>query len=322
VKDLEAKPTDLANALQLAKERSVSLKVSEQTRKYEEQAAKQFQAELEDLQKHPEKLTDEIELLKAKIERLKVEELKIEAVSSMASVMALAPPKPAPVSKVSILPIWKKFLELYQKKVGGDAFQELKPENMVLDDYCFAGPRKVGPWFGSLGEVKGKDACKVMVFGLEICADHAAFRIKTINSGPDPVAIDIQLVPSAGMRPTYFAARKGGYLFNCDGWSKPILEGGKNLTVHFDGPSPCKKDGTPFTPGSPHTGLVKMRMPCSVSPRLAWFQPHTPSMRALPRSSSNPAKASCTYIRCRICRSSRPGQNSRLIFRAAVVLST
>jgi hypothetical protein len=175
----------------------------------------------------------------------------------MASVMTLAPPKQAPVSNVSILPIWKKLLELYQKKVGGDAFQELKPESMVLEDYCFAGPRKVGPWFGSLGEVKGNDACKIMVFGLEICADHAAFRIKTINSGPDPVAIDIQLVPSAGMRPTYFAARKGGYLFNCDGWSKPIPEGGKNLTVHFDGPSPCKKDGTPFTPGSPHTGLVK-----------------------------------------------------------------
>ena len=37
---------------------------------------------------------------------------------------------------------------------------------MQLDDYCFAGPRKVGGWFGSLGKIGGEDACKVMVFCL------------------------------------------------------------------------------------------------------------------------------------------------------------
>lgn len=55
-----------------------------------------------------------------------------------------------------------------------------------------------------------------ITFGLEVCLDHAQERLKnSINRPP----IDIQLVPSCGMsiQDNAIVARKGGYIFNCDG---------------------------------------------------------------------------------------------------------
>ena len=163
--------------------------------------------------------------------------------------------------KPVIFPIWKKLVELYNVHVSAGAPIKFEKESMNLEDYCFAGPRKVGAWFGSLSDARSRDACKVMVFGLEICADHAANRLEVINTGGSAVGIDIHLVPSAGMRPKYFAARQGGYLFNCDGWNK-APEGGKAIEVPFDGPNPYSyknDDGydVDVCPVFPHTGVAR-----------------------------------------------------------------
>lgn len=72
--------------------------------------------------------------------------------------------------------------------------------------------------------------------------------------------IDIQLVPSAGMSLKLFATRTGGYLFNCDGWNqKP--NGGRELTIEFDGPNPFivlddAKRGVSVSPAFPHSAVA------------------------------------------------------------------
>ena len=215
----------------------------------------QFEKDIEEISKHPDKLKPDIEKKKIDIEALGPLELQSQALEKLEAIGSLLPVNAAPKLNLSIFPIWKKLLELYSPD---NPNMELKKESMRLDDYCFAGPRKVGGWFGSLGEIGGKDACKVMVFCLEICADHAAFRVKEINKGASAVGIDIHLVPSAGMSPTYFASRQDGFIFNCDGWNKAHIKGGGGkLEVRHDGPSPFTKDGAPFSPTYPHTAVGK-----------------------------------------------------------------
>jgi hypothetical protein len=189
----------------------------------------------------------------------KIRELKA---NDPAAKMAVPDAMPRRKWKPVIFPIWKKLVELYKAHVGNTAPIELSKESLNLDDYCFAGPRKVGPWFGALNDARGKEACKIMVFGLEICADHAANRLQAINTGGNAVGIDIQLVPSAGMRPGYFAARQGGYIFNCDGWNKKPPKGGKAITVPFDGPNPYTTKNednydVDVCPVFPHTAVAK-----------------------------------------------------------------
>jgi Lipase (class 3) len=57
-----------------------------------------------------------------------------------------------------------------------------------------------------------------ITFGLEVCLDHAKQRLKKSLNLP---VIDIQLVPSCGMQidDNAIVARKGGYIFNCDGYA-------------------------------------------------------------------------------------------------------
>ena len=164
----------------------------------------------------------------------------------------------------SVFPIWRKLLELYAVRVNETVPFDFGQGSMNLEDYCFAGPRKPGAWFANLDKAKEKKACKRMVFGLEICADHTSKRLFALNQNSnennDPViGIDIHLLPSAGMTPMYVAARAGGYIFNCDGWSKAHTEGGRKIEIHLDGPSPFVD---PLTSGSvspvfPHSALAK-----------------------------------------------------------------
>ncbi|MBX7174324.1 MAG: hypothetical protein K1X72_25355 [Pyrinomonadaceae bacterium] len=168
----------------------------------------------------------------------------------------------------SIFPIWRKLLELYAVRVSETVPFEFGQGSMNLEDYCFAGPRKPGPWFANLNEAKGKLACKRIVFGLEICADHTSKRLFALNQksneSNDPViGIDIHLLPSAGMTPMYVAARAGGYIFNCDGWSKAHNDGGKKIEIHLDGPSPFVDPLTNGTvsPVYPHSALAKRTDP-------------------------------------------------------------
>ncbi|CAF4887508.1 unnamed protein product, partial [Rotaria sp. Silwood2] len=96
--------------------------------------------------------------------------------------------------------------------------------------------------------------------GLEICADHGDWRIIEINTGENFIDIDIQLVPSAGQKPRKFAARKAGYIFNCDGWNL-APEGGKKLETHLDGPSPFIRKENDLdkqtSPIYPHSAVAK-----------------------------------------------------------------
>ncbi len=164
----------------------------------------------------------------------------------------------------SILPIWRKLLELYAVRVNQTVTFDVGQGSMNFEDYCFAAPRKPGAWFANLDEAKGKKACKRIVFGLEICADHTSKRLFALNqnskeSNAPVIGIDIHLVPSAGMTPMYVATRAGGYVFNCDGWNKAHAEGGKKIEVHLDGPSPFVDpltNGT-VTPVTPHSALAK-----------------------------------------------------------------
>jgi hypothetical protein len=256
LKEFEDKPDELEAALRGANEKKLKAPPS-RIKAIDEEIA-QIEKEIEELKINPDKFKGEIDKLKLKIEACGPVELQGRALEKLAEIRALVPVKAPPKSNLSIFPIWKKLLELYAAKVKDTTPIDVLKENMNLEDYCFAGPRKVGPWFKSLSEIKGKDPCKVMVFGLEICADHAANRLEAINTGANAVGIDIQLVPSAGMLPLYFAARNGGFLFNCDGWNKAPKEGGKTLTVHHDGPSPCKDSfGLEFSPVFPHTAVAR-----------------------------------------------------------------
>ncbi len=255
LKEYEDKPAELVTALDGAKLKKVQAKSNPARLLACEQEIQEINDQIEELRLNPDKYKGEIEELKLKIAAAGPVELQGQALGKLIEIRALLPVKAPPTVNLSIFPIWKKLLELYD---GGKSEIELKKESLHLDDYCFAGPRKAGPWFGSLSEIKGKDACKVLVFGLEICADHAANRLEAINTGADAVSIDIQLVPSAGMMPLYYAARQGGYIFNCDGWNKKPKEGGMSLEVEHDGPSPCKDSkGLDFSPTFPHTAVGK-----------------------------------------------------------------
>ena len=93
-----------------------------------------------------------------------------------------------------------------------------------------------GPWSpdGSEGNRKPNSGKAIpskplrkLTFGLEVCADHSELRLaKSMKSWTEAnptltiPPIDVQLVPSAGMTIAHdkIVARKGGYIFNCDGW--------------------------------------------------------------------------------------------------------
>jgi hypothetical protein len=164
----------------------------------------------------------------------------------------------------SIFPIWRKLLELY---AGKDTVPfEYVQSGMNLEDYCFAGPRKAGAWYSDLERAKKVKACKRMVFGLEICADHPTKRLSVLNklNTPNPViGIDFHLLPSAGFAPSYFGTRENGYIFNCDGWNKPHPKGGAKIEVMFEGPKSearVLKDGTLSgfaNPVFPHSAVAK-----------------------------------------------------------------
>lgn len=175
----------------------------------------------------------------------------------------------------------QKKIEEEKKSKNPVPLKDLQQASMSLEDYVFACPRKAGPLFKTLEDAEKAKPCKRLVFGLEICADHGQGRISTINKEAN--LIDIHLVPSAGMKPKYFAARKGGLLFNCDGWNQrlkeegdfeqerdiiarekagtPKDEGGRNIETHFDGPSPyaklTKMVEKLITPVYPHSVVAK-----------------------------------------------------------------
>jgi hypothetical protein len=135
-------------------------------------------------------------------------------------------------------------------------FEQSEKESMSLEDYVFACPRKAGPLFKNLAEARKVKACKRLVFGLEICADHGDWRILNINTGSNQIDVDIQLVPSAGQKPRYFATRKNGFVFNCDGWNQQP-NGGRIIETHLDGPSPFIKGIKQTSPIYPHSAAVK-----------------------------------------------------------------
>jgi hypothetical protein len=191
---------------------------------------------------------------------------------------------PAELDNISfipeIFPLWKKLLEFYAESKAQAFKMDVDKFSMSLSDYCFAAPRKAAPWYSKLDEARPVDACKRLVFGLEICADHADQRIKNINTGAAAIDIDIHMVPSAGMKPMYLAARQNGFLINCDGWSTKLEQGGKNIEVHLDGPSPyfyyneigSKK---PVTPVYPHSAVCKRTGTADTSGVAEWFTPIT-----------------------------------------------
>lgn len=161
-----------------------------------------------------------------------------------------------------IYPIWRKLLELYAEELAIELPFEFEQSGMNLEDYCFAGPRKAGPWFDKLEAAKGLNPCQRMVFGLEICADHPTKRLFALNQNsnenqPPDIGIDIHLLPSAGMSPNYFAARNGGYIFNCDGWNKAHPNGGKKIRVEFDGPLTAEGEEISASPVFPHSAVGK-----------------------------------------------------------------
>lgn len=77
-------------------------------------------------------------------------------------------------------PIWKKILELYcREKNLSEIPLESKSAKLDYRDYCFAAERKAGPWL-TLEKAESLAPCKKLVFGLEICADHASGRLKDL----------------------------------------------------------------------------------------------------------------------------------------------
>ncbi len=80
----------------------------------------------------------------------------------------------------SIYPMWKKLLELYLVELMRDnAVLSGGAEKMDYRDYCFAAARKAGPWL-TLEQAERLEPCKRLLFGLEICADHANGRLKNL----------------------------------------------------------------------------------------------------------------------------------------------
>ena len=193
--------------------------------------------------------------------------------------------------RAGVYPMWKNILMFYcaEKKIAEGSLTP-KDENMNYRDYCFTTRRKAGPWL-SLDEVKSLDPCKKLIFGLEICADHAAGRLKKLvqqkipeslpdtaiekdreirekkraeieqeNKGKSDVTIDIQLLPSAGMSPVIknVVARENGYLFNCDGWNKGKDMGVNIITEWFNGPKvEADNENKMANPVTPHTAIAK-----------------------------------------------------------------
>ena len=98
----------------------------------------------------------------------------------------ITPAEILPTFRAGVYPMWKNILMFYcaEKKIAEDSLTP-KDENMNYRDYCFAARRKAGPWL-SMDEVKSLDPCKKLIFGLEICADHAAGRLKKIVQQPIP----------------------------------------------------------------------------------------------------------------------------------------
>lgn len=58
-----------------------------------------------------------------------------------------------------------------------------------------------------------------VTFGVEICLDHAAARLKQSPPSPGDWKVQVQLIPSAGMRikPESVVATRSGFAFNVDG---------------------------------------------------------------------------------------------------------
>ncbi len=169
--------------------------------------------------------------------------------------------RPPETFGLTIYPVWKKILELYcREKPVADIVLTQSVKDMNFRDFCFAGVRKAGPLI-PWDEAEVLDPCRKLVFGLEICADHAGARLKNALAGPaggTKPAIDIQLVPSAGMTLAQgsIVARDGGWAFNCDGWNGKDADykakEGTFLKVWFDAPK-CEFKN----PVTPHSAVGK-----------------------------------------------------------------
>lgn len=191
----------------------------------------------------------------------------------------------------TMFPLWKKLLKLYAEAQLKAPSLTYSNKILKLEDYCFAGPRKPGPWFRTLAEAKPVKACKRLVFGLEICADHANQRLGAVNSGADAIEIDVQLVPSAGMAPGYFATRTGGYLFNCDGWNKQPTKGGKSIgPIALDGFAEFifrNEDGysVDVSPVHPHSAVAKRETDDQTTAGSSCWTPKDQPLKSDPSSS-------------------------------------
>lgn len=125
---------------------------------------------------------------------------------------------------------------------------------MQFQDFTFACARKPGP----IVDLPGAADPRMILFGLEICADHSTSAMA--RSSGTKVPLDIHLVPSAGMSISVDSAavtKDTGYVFNCDGWNKnSALHKGRPVpTVNVHNPAwPTEAGRNPLTP---HTELIK-----------------------------------------------------------------
>lgn len=100
------------------------------------------------------------------------------------------------------------------------------------------------PIIPSKGEVKKEydDPYAIFSFrgislGVEICLDHSRKRLLTYYLNCKSIGgkhVDVQLIPSCGMeiRPNAVMAKKGGWVFNCDGEYAPKEESNNFLSSH------------------------------------------------------------------------------------------
>jgi len=105
-----------------------------------------------------------------------------------------------PLSRVEHLPA------LRGPGVGREA-QRLNYDGAGIFNYQFIDPAESDP--------------QTVTFGLELCLDHAAHRLKNSPQPEGADGIQVQLVPSCGMtlRTDAIVALKGGQAFNVDGLS-------------------------------------------------------------------------------------------------------
>ncbi|MBS1835219.1 MAG: hypothetical protein JST65_21040 [Acidobacteria bacterium] len=164
----------------------------------------------------------------------------------------------APVWTLAPTGITRKLLDMLLEERGvgnrGVLIAARQRTGMQFQDFTFACARKPGP----IVDLPGAADPRMVLFGLEICADHSTSAMA--RSSGTKVPLDIQLVPSAGMSISLDSAavtKDTGYVFNCDGWNKnSALHKGRNVPIVevYNAAWPEEAGRNPLTP---HTELIK-----------------------------------------------------------------